>query len=96
MSKQVGIRELKTHLSRYVKEVKLGEEILVSERGKVVARLVPVEPLSEAVRLQNTLLKLSSEGMLVLPRIRAEATRPVWRKKVKGSPFSDAVLRDRR
>ena len=29
MSKAVGIRELKTHLSRYVKEVKDGDEILV-------------------------------------------------------------------
>ena len=42
MSKAVGIRELKTHLSRYVKEVKDGDEILVSDRGKIVARIVPL------------------------------------------------------
>jgi len=56
MSKAVGIRELKTHLSRYVKEVKDGDEILVSERGKIVARIVPVGGTSEGARLQNLLL----------------------------------------
>ena len=96
MGKAVGIRELKTHLSRYVKEVKGGEEILVSERGRIVARIVPVEPASEAARLQTMLLKLSAEGKIILPRIRKEAARPAWRKKVKGTPFSDAVLEGRR
>ena len=96
MGKAVGIRELKTHLSRYVKEVKGGEEILVSERGRIVARIVPVEPASEAARLQTMLLKLSAEGKIILPRIHKEAARPAWRKKVKGTPFSDAVLEGRR
>ena len=96
MSKAVGIRDLKTHLSRYVKEVKDGDEILVSERGKLVARLVPVLPQNEAIRLQNLLLKLSAEGQIILPKIHKKAVRPVRRKKVKGTPFSDAVLEDRR
>lgn len=96
MSKAIGIRELKTHLSRYVKEVKDGDEILVSERGKIIARLVPVELLSEGARLQNLLLKLSSEGQIILPIIHKKAARPARRKKVKGTPFSDAVLDGRR
>jgi len=70
MSKAVGIRELKTHLSRYVKEVKDGDEILVSDRGKIVARIVPVGGTSEGTRLQNMLLKLSAEGKIILPRIQ--------------------------
>lgn len=96
MSKAVGIRELKTHLSRYVKEVKDGDEILVSERGRIVARIVPVEPHSEATRLQNLLLKLSAEGQIILPKIHKKTERPARRKKIKGSPFSDAVLEGRR
>ena len=37
--KSVGIRELKTRLSKYLRNVKNGGEVIVSERGKVVARM---------------------------------------------------------
>lgn len=38
-----GIAELKAKLSEYLSRVKAGEEVLVTDRGKPVARLVPVE-----------------------------------------------------
>ncbi len=37
--KAIGIRELKAHLSRYVREVGSGEIVLVTDRGRVVAEL---------------------------------------------------------
>jgi len=37
----VRVRELKNHLSRYLKRVQGGEEILITERGRSVARIVP-------------------------------------------------------
>lgn len=40
---EVGIRELRAHLSRYVEDVKTGEEIVVTEHGKPVARLLPLD-----------------------------------------------------
>lgn len=40
---EVGIRELRGDLSRFVKRVRKGEEIVVTDRGRPVARLVPVE-----------------------------------------------------
>ena len=39
---QVGVRELKNQLSRYLKRVRDGEEIIVTEHGRSVARLLPV------------------------------------------------------
>jgi prevent-host-death family protein len=42
--KRAGISELKARLSEYIGRVKRGEEVLVTERGKPVARLVPVSP----------------------------------------------------
>lgn len=30
---QVGVRELRDHLSRYLKKVKAGEELAVADRG---------------------------------------------------------------
>lgn len=35
----IGVRELKAHLSRILKEVQTGETVLVTDRGRVVAEL---------------------------------------------------------
>ena len=40
----VAVAKLKASLSRYLASVKRGEEVLVTERGKPVARIVPVGP----------------------------------------------------
>lgn len=44
----VGIRELKTRLGTYVRQVKLGGTLVITERGKPIIRLVPVEMSIEA------------------------------------------------
>src|SRR6266498_3735775 len=36
-----GVAELKARLSEYLKCVKAGEEIIITERGKAIARVVP-------------------------------------------------------
>lgn len=38
--KSVGLRELKNRLSEYVREVRSGEAVLVTDRGEVVAELI--------------------------------------------------------
>lgn len=37
---EVGVRELRDHLSRYLERVKAGEELTVTEHGRPIARLV--------------------------------------------------------
>ena len=39
----VGIRELKTHLSHHLKRVRSGARLLVTERGRSIATITPVE-----------------------------------------------------
>jgi prevent-host-death family protein len=39
----VGVRELKTHLSRHLKRVRAGARLLVTERGRSIATISPVE-----------------------------------------------------
>jgi prevent-host-death family protein len=39
--KTVGLRELKNRLAEYVRQVRSGEGVLVTDRGEVVAELVP-------------------------------------------------------
>ena len=58
MTKTVNVHEAKTHLSRLLKRVGEGEEILIAKAGRPVARLVPAgerperrEPGSAAGRI---------------------------------------------
>ncbi len=39
---QVGVHEAKTHLSRLLRRVAAGEEIVITSGGRPAARLVPV------------------------------------------------------
>jgi prevent-host-death family protein len=39
----VNIHQAKTHLSRLLARVALGEEIIIAKAGKPIARLVPVD-----------------------------------------------------
>lgn len=48
--RSAAISKLKATLSEYIGYVKAGEEVLVTERGKPVARLVPVGDLADDAR----------------------------------------------
>lgn len=39
----VGVRELKLHLTQYLARVRAGESLTVTTRGKPVARIEPIE-----------------------------------------------------
>lgn len=43
MARTVNIHEAKTHLSKLLEQVRLGEEVVIAKSGKPVARLVAVE-----------------------------------------------------
>ncbi len=84
---EVGIRDLRADLSRWVKRIREGEEVVVTDRGKAVARLVPVEG-------ERTIDRLVRQGVVT------PAPRP-WRGKLPkpmdgAGPLSDLVLEDRR
>jgi prevent-host-death family protein len=89
----VGSRELKNRLGRYLGLVGKGETIVVTVRGKPVARILPPEPEHEKDKSISEILKqLEAEGHLRL------GTRPFKRIKpmrVKGKPMSQIILEDR-
>lgn len=60
MTKSVGVHEAKTHLSRLLAEVAQGAEVIISNRGEPVARLVPI--LRETERILG-----SDRGLFVVP-----------------------------
>lgn len=44
---QVNVHEAKTHLSKLLARVAMGEEITIAKAGRPIARLVPVPPPRE-------------------------------------------------
>jgi prevent-host-death family protein len=67
----VGLRNLKNHLSEYVRLAATGETVLVTDRGRVVAELVPPRG-DRAEPPQDALV--------------AEAVRKGWLTPAVGSP----------
>ena len=64
--KTVGIRDLRNRLSEYVREVWGGEEILVTDRGEVVAELRPPTPPEARASVHPGLAALARRGTLIL------------------------------
>lgn len=59
----VGVAELKAHLSEYLERVQAGEEVIVADRGRPVARLVP-PPAYEEGDEERRLLDLQRRGLI--------------------------------
>jgi len=56
-----AVSDLKARLSEYLKRVKGGAEILITDRGKPVARLVPV---SRAKIARDALVQMEKQGLI--------------------------------
>ena len=86
----VGIRELKTHLSRHLKRVRAGARLLVTERGRSIATINPVQAPADV----DWAHQLVGEG-----RAHWRGGKPTGAKrpeKVRGKSASSMVLQDRR
>lgn len=62
--KKASITILKAHLSRYVDAVKSGEEVIVTERGRPVARLSRLDPARDP---SGRVAQLVREGRMRAP-----------------------------
>ena len=86
----VGIRELKAHLSRHLKRVRSGARIMVTERGRSIATISPVEAPADVDWAHRLVAAGRAQWSGGKP---AGSARPV---KLSGSrTVSDAVLEDR-
>jgi antitoxin (DNA-binding transcriptional repressor) of toxin-antitoxin stability system len=86
----VGIRELKTHLSRHLKRVRSGVRLLVTERGRSIATINPVETAAEI----DWAHRLVAEG-----HAHWNGGKPAGGKRpanISGRTLSSIVLEDRR
>ena len=79
LKSEVGVRELHDRLSRYVQHVKDGAEVVVTMRGRRVARLVPVDevdPLAE-LRARGLVREPTAPRSPRARRARLKAAKPV-------------------
>lgn len=61
--KTAAVSKLKAHLSDYLNQVKAGSEILITDHGKPVARIVP---LSRQKNLRESMAKIEKQGLIKL------------------------------
>jgi len=82
----VGIRELKSHLSSYVARARDGERIIVTDRGRRVAELTPLDHEMQALD------RLTEEG-----RVSWSGRNPGFARGPQhaGPSISDAVIEQR-
>lgn len=71
-STSVGIRDAKTHLSKFLKMVQEGGEVILTDRGRPVGKIVPIQ--KEDLPLSARIKRLEDQGLL-------EARRKKGRKK---------------
>jgi prevent-host-death family protein len=64
--KSVGVRDLKNRLSEYLRRVRLGESVLVTDRGEVVAELLPPGQGQTDPSAPAGLLSLAKRGLVSL------------------------------
>jgi len=62
----VGVRDLKNKLSEYLRRVRLGESVLVTDRGEVVAELLPPGHGQGDPSVPAGLQSLAKRGLLTL------------------------------
>ena len=86
----VGIRELKSGLSRYLSRVKSGERIIVTDRAKKIAIIAPFKKNSH----DDKILMLMERGLIQWSGGKPEGISS--RVTLKGKEVSKAVIEDRR
>ena len=95
--KTVGIRQLKSGLSAYIRAVRRGETVAVTDRGEVVAELVPPpKPKKE----EHPFAEMARRGEVTLGRplsdaVKAKLFRVRRKPALKGITSAELLDADR-
>jgi len=90
----VSVKELKNRLTQHLRRVKQGEKVIITDRGKPIALIQPIQSAAPVVSLQARLAKLAVQGFVTLPT--RKPLRKVRTVKVSGRSISRTILEDRR
>jgi prevent-host-death family protein len=86
---RVGTRELKSKLSEYLRRVKAGETITVTEHGKTIGQIIPIGP---SILEKMNAMKVSGRAEWNGEKLKPYKTRAVNKNKRQ---LSDLVVEER-
>lgn len=84
---EVGIRDLKNGLSKYIDRVRAGEEVIVTDRGRPVAKLSPLDASDDR------LADLVAAGVVRSPR---SGSRHQSRSRIKSKGNVSGLVAEQR
>ncbi len=87
--KAVGVKELKARLSEYLRYVRAGEPVLITDRGEVVAELRPTAATYAAPGPDPEIEALVAEGEVASPAFAKEGW--IWSAEGRGLPTGSAA-----
>lgn len=87
---RVGTRELKNKLSEYIRRVKKGQTVIVTERGNVVAQLIPPQQT-----IEERIWAMVDAGLADWNGKKLKPHKPKIINK-SGKMISDLIMEDRR
>ncbi len=92
---KTGVAELKAHLSEYLDRVRAGQEVVVTDRGRPVAKLVPIGRGEARESRRERLLR---DGLLIAGqgRVRRSLREPPEGDTRIGQGVLAALLDERR
>lgn len=95
MAITAGVRELKNRLTHYLRLVKKGERVIVTDRDRPIAVLRPLEDETAYDTVEERLASLSREGCLTLaePGLRLSGWKPI---RAGGKRASKIIADDRK
>ncbi|MGH9093959.1 MAG: type II toxin-antitoxin system Phd/YefM family antitoxin [Acidimicrobiales bacterium] len=85
----VPVSDLRAHLSGWLEEARQGRDVIVTDRGVPVARLLGIEATT-------TLERLTAEGVIAPPESRHRPTASGQTRPHSRRPVSDLVGEQRR
>jgi prevent-host-death family protein len=91
----IGIKALKNKLSEYVRAAAAGETVLVTDRGQVVAELVPPRVRADASFTERLLGELMRQGLLAAAKGPRDAPLPPRKPVAKIAVLLDELDRSR-
>jgi len=94
---QANISTVKNNLSKYLEKVAGGNEVVISDRNKPVAILIPFTPAQVSGNWSNRVAQLEALGHLRSPFENANSAEQAKPMEVKGDlSLSEYLLQERK
>jgi prevent-host-death family protein len=90
---RMGLREANQQFSKAIKAVKAGKDVVLTERGKPIA---VIKPLDAGKDEDAVIRRLEAEGLLRPALKRGPMPAPRWKPiRIKGKPVSQSISEER-